>query len=145
MSQLRVSPIPDLIAQTPTIPEGTPWWVAAVLVLAPVVATVLVARAPVWLERVKQRGAKEAPPAATSPTSPVVEAPPEKRADAALDLIERSLRDAWAERDAANRRADRLQAELDAEQEKVARLLIERAELRARCADPSREGAHGER
>lgn len=144
MNEFRGGPVVHLLraAQAPTIPEGTPWWVAALIVVAPVVATVLVARAPVWVERVKQRAKPEATPAA--PTPPAVEAAPEKRADAALDLIERSLRDAWAERDAAHRRADRLQAELDAEQDKTARLQIEAAELRARCAERSRRGPHGD-
>jgi hypothetical protein len=113
----------------PALAAGTPWWVAALLVVAPVVGTVLVARAPVWLEKVKQRGAKPEAPMATPPAAPA-----DVRADAAFDLAERTLRDAWRERDAANRRAERLQDELDAEQDKNAAQAVTIAKLQAEVA-----------
>lgn len=115
----------------PALAAGTPWWVAALLVVAPVVGTVLVARAPVWLEKVKQRGAK---PETAPPVGPPPAAPADVRADAAFDLAEQTLRDAWRERDAANRRAERLQDELDAEQDKNAAQAVTIAKLQAEIA-----------
>lgn len=121
-------------AADPAVVVGTPWWVAALLVVAPVVGTVLVARAPVWLEKVKQRGAakKDPPPAAQAPASAPAAA--DVRADAAFDLAEKTLRDAWRERDAANRRAERLQDELDDEQRRTGEQAVIIAELRAEIA-----------
>lgn len=119
----------------------SPWWVAVVLVAIPVVGTVLAARAPVWLERVKQRSK----PAVEAPSTPPAPEAAGKRADAALDLVEKSLQDAWSARDTAIRRAERLQAQLDDEQDKNARLLVELTELRARHAQRSRRSPHGDR
>lgn len=126
---LDVSPMD--IAAEPAVAAGTPWWIAALLVVAPVIGTVLVARAPVWLEKVKQRGGNgETAPAAGSPPA----LPADARAAAAFDLAEQTLRDAWRERDAANRRAERLQDELDAEQDKTAAQAVTIAQLRAEIA-----------
>lgn len=108
---------------------SSPWWLALLLGTVPVVGTVLVARAPIWLERAKNRKLPADPPPAAPHLTLAAQA--ETRADQALDLVEKSLRDAWAERDAAHRRADRLQDELDAEEDKTARQAIELAELRA--------------
>jgi hypothetical protein len=119
-------------AADPAVVVGTPWWVAALLMVAPVVGTVLVARAPVWVEKVKQRG-KQDPPA-TPQAAPSVPAAADARADAAFDLAEKTLRDAWRERDAANRRAERLQNQLDAEQEQNGEQAVTIAELRAEIA-----------
>lgn len=117
-----------------SIPAGTPWWLAALLVVVPVIGTWITMRGPVWLERVKQRGKNEpAPPPPAAAVLPA-SAPAETRADAALDLLEQSIRDAWQARDAAIRRADRLQNELDAEQDKVARHAVTIVQLEAEIA-----------
>lgn len=124
----------DVRAAEPTIPAGTPWWLAVLLIVVPVISTWVVARGPVWLEKVKQHGPKPVDaPATPTPAAPAAPAgaPVAQRADAALDLLEQSIRDAWKARDQAIRRADRLQAELDAEQDKNAEHAVTIAQLRA--------------
>lgn len=132
----------DIRAAEPTVPPGTPWWLAVLLVVVPVIGTVLVARAPVWVEKVKQRGQNNATPAVAAPSPPAV-AQAGDRAGAALDLVEQSLRDAWTARDTAIRRTDRLQAELDAEQDKTGKQAVIIAQLEAEIA-ARRKGAHGD-
>ena len=121
-------------AADPAVAAGTPWWVAAVLVALPVLGTVLVARAPVWLEKVKQRSKKNDPSTPPTPAPVPAVAQADARVDAALDLAEQALRDAWRERDTANQRAERLQLELDREQDKNSEQAVTIGELRTPLA-----------
>lgn len=102
-----------------------PPWLAIVLAAIALLSAVGVALAPALVERVK-RGK----PAIDTPDKAALPAPPS--AAGAVDLTGEALRDAWAERDEAQRRAEELQKDLTAARAEITDLRVTVARKDAR-------------
>jgi hypothetical protein len=81
--------------------SGPPWLVITLAVIG-LVAPVTVGLAPIVLERIRQR---------TTPAPKPDPDPPVRSTDLALEMVAEAVRDAWSQRDDADREAHRLRAE----------------------------------
>jgi hypothetical protein len=102
-----------------------PPWLAIVLAGFALLSALGVALAPAAIERVKRGKASTEAAAITSPSA-------SPSAAGAVDLTGEALRDAWAERDEAQRRADRLQKDLTAARAENTDLKVQMARKDAR-------------
>ena len=102
---------------------GLPSWLVLAMSGLALVGSTVTALAPAVVEKVKARSKGD--------DQPKPGKAPAAKAAAALDLVEIALQDLRKQRDTATRRADRLQTELDAEQDRTAQQAVRIARLEA--------------